>query len=95
MPSVKKTKKRKLRIISDNDEASRQKKSPSKPEHSSVTTVATNEEAVRESHGDALDILESSPFLPDPRDKRVSKTKEWSSDSFSGGKCIILVFVDK
>ncbi|GFY74706.1 hypothetical protein TNIN_403971 [Trichonephila inaurata madagascariensis] len=50
-----------------------------------VTTVATNEEAVRESHGDALDIRESSPFLPDSKEKRVSKRREWTSDSFSGG----------
>ncbi|GFS97019.1 hypothetical protein TNCV_4433151 [Trichonephila clavipes] len=79
MSSVKKTKKRYVRIISDYDEASRQEKSPSKPEQSQVTTVATNEEAaVRESHGDALDIHERlSPFLPGPRDKRVSKRREW------------------
>ncbi|GFV46331.1 CENP-C_C domain-containing protein [Trichonephila clavipes] len=63
----------------------RQEKSPSKPEKSPVTTVATNEEAVKESHGDALDIRESSPFLPDPRNKIVSKRREWTSDSFSGG----------
>ncbi|GFY46118.1 hypothetical protein TNIN_471651 [Trichonephila inaurata madagascariensis] len=81
---LKKTKKRKLRIISNYDEASRQEKSPSKPEQSQVTTIATNEEAVRES-GDALDIYERlSHFLPDPRDKTVSKKREWSSGSFSG-----------
>ncbi|GFV49433.1 CENP-C_C domain-containing protein [Trichonephila clavipes] len=37
MSSVKKTKKRRLRIISDYDEASRQEKSPSNPEFSPVT----------------------------------------------------------
>ncbi|GFS63526.1 hypothetical protein TNIN_209091 [Trichonephila inaurata madagascariensis] len=62
----------------------RQEKSPSKPEQSPVATVAMNEEAVRESHGDALDINERSPFLPDPREQRVSKRREWSSASFSG-----------
>ncbi|GFY40170.1 CENP-C_C domain-containing protein [Trichonephila inaurata madagascariensis] len=51
---------------------------------SPVTTVVTKEEAVRESHGDALDIRESSPFLPDPKEKRVSKRREWTSDTFSG-----------
>ncbi|GFY43318.1 hypothetical protein TNIN_488371 [Trichonephila inaurata madagascariensis] len=55
----------------------RQEKSPSKPEQSPVATVSTNEEAGRESHGDALmGINESSPFLPDPKDKRVSKRRE-------------------
>ncbi|GFS97018.1 hypothetical protein TNCV_4433141 [Trichonephila clavipes] len=69
----------------------RQEKSLSEPKQSPITTVATNEEAVRESHGDALDIRERtlkkkklSPFLPDPRDKRISKRREWSNDSFSG-----------
>ncbi|GFV04525.1 CENP-C_C domain-containing protein [Trichonephila clavipes] len=58
--------------------------SPEKsPEQFPVTTLATNEEAMRKSHGDALDINESSPFLPDRRDKRVSK-REWSNASFSG-----------
>ncbi|GFS49456.1 hypothetical protein TNIN_356191 [Trichonephila inaurata madagascariensis] len=37
MSSVKKTKKRKLRIISDSDEASRQEKSSTKPEYCPVT----------------------------------------------------------
>ncbi|GFT80446.1 hypothetical protein TNCV_4224381 [Trichonephila clavipes] len=48
-------------------------------------------EAVRESHGDALGIHERtfddnklSTFLPDQRDKRVSKAREWSSASFTG-----------
>ncbi|GFY72518.1 hypothetical protein TNIN_164001 [Trichonephila inaurata madagascariensis] len=51
---------------------------------SPVTTVVTNDEAVRESHGDALDIRESSPFLPDLKEKKVSKRREWTSDTFSG-----------
>ncbi|GFY56307.1 hypothetical protein TNIN_481231 [Trichonephila inaurata madagascariensis] len=48
-------------------------------------------EAVRESRGDALDIHEStfddnklSNFLPDQRDKRVSKPREWLSASLTG-----------
>ncbi|GFS42449.1 CENP-C_C domain-containing protein [Trichonephila inaurata madagascariensis] len=51
---------------------------------SPVTTVVTNDEAVRESHGDALDIRESSHFLPDLKEKKVSKRREWTSDTFSG-----------
>ncbi|GFT32195.1 hypothetical protein TNCV_1034751 [Trichonephila clavipes] len=58
----------------------RQEKSPSKPEKSPVTTVVTNEEAVKESHGDALDIRESSPFLSDPRNKIASKRREWTTE---------------
>ncbi|GFW89605.1 hypothetical protein TNCV_1024891 [Trichonephila clavipes] len=62
----------------------------------SNTTVVTEkneevEEAVRESHSDALDIHERtvekkilSTFLPDQSGKRVSKRREWSSDSFYG-----------
>ncbi|GFV00851.1 CENP-C_C domain-containing protein [Trichonephila clavipes] len=48
------------------------------------------EEAVRESHDNVLDIHkrtyndELSTFLPDQRDKRVSKAREWLSASFAG-----------
>ncbi|GFW51676.1 CENP-C_C domain-containing protein [Trichonephila clavipes] len=56
------------------------KKRPSNP----VTTVVMNKEAVKESHGDALDIRESSPFLHDSKEKRVMKRREWTSDTFSG-----------
>ncbi|GFS49459.1 hypothetical protein TNIN_356201 [Trichonephila inaurata madagascariensis] len=56
------------------------------PVQSPVTTVVTNEEAVRESHGDALDIHGRTfkKNKPDPRDKRVSKRRERTSDTFSG-----------
>ncbi|GFY69756.1 CENP-C_C domain-containing protein [Trichonephila inaurata madagascariensis] len=48
------------------------------------------EESVRESQGNVLDIHkrtyddELSTFLPDKRDKRVSKAREWLSASFAG-----------
>ncbi|GFY76001.1 CENP-C_C domain-containing protein [Trichonephila inaurata madagascariensis] len=55
------------------------------PVQSPVTTVVTNE-AVRESHGDALDIHGRTfkKNKPNPRDKRVSKRRERTSDTFSG-----------
>ncbi|GFS98449.1 hypothetical protein TNCV_3478441 [Trichonephila clavipes] len=61
--------------------------------NTTVTTVTNEdvEEALRESHGGASYIHERiferkdlPNFLPDQRDERVSKRREWSYDTFSG-----------